>query len=240
MNFLRRLLRRRTAVEQIPPSAEILLQLDEPFRSALLSLYRGDRQIDHDGQLREINPVAGVIPSNGMWLYHEHRRRAPHASVETGMAYGFSTLFFLAAIAKNGSGNHTAIDAFEQSHYGGIGVEKVRQVGASGRFRFIQDSSAGAAAVLAREHSAFDFIFIDGDHRFDGVLLDFTVLAPLLSKGGIIIFDDLSMPSVRTAVDFVRTNRGDFRETPATPTFAAFERVGDDARPWDHFAPFTR
>jgi hypothetical protein len=31
------------------------------------------------------------------------------------MAYGYSTLYFLAAIARNQTGHHTAIDPFQHS-----------------------------------------------------------------------------------------------------------------------------
>jgi hypothetical protein len=57
--------------------------------------------------------------------------------------------------------------------------------------------------------------------------------------GGYIVFDDMWMPSIRKAVSFVRRNRKDFFEvaTPV-PNFAAFQRVADDKRDWDHFEDF--
>lgn len=237
INVLRRPPAPPTNQENQPPESW-LAPLDEPFRSVLLSLYRGEPQLANDGKLCEIDPIVGVDPANGMWLYDEYRRHTPGSSLEIGMAYGFSTLFFLAAIAKNGAGTHTAIDPFESSSWHGIGAEKVRQVG-SHAFRLIEDAHVHAAADLARQHRRFDFIFIDGNHRFDDALVDFTIFAPLLNKGGHIILDDMWMPSIRSAVAFLQTNRPDFRQLPAPPRFASFERIGDDTRVWNHFAPFA-
>lgn len=36
----------------------------------------------------------------------------------------------------------------------------------------------------------YDFLFIDGDHSYEGVKKDFEMYAPLVRKGGIIIFHD--------------------------------------------------
>ena len=53
----------------------------------------------------------------------------------------------------------------------------------------------------------FDFIFIDGNHRFDDVLVDFYLSDQLISPGGLIVFDDMWMRSVRTTINFILTNR---------------------------------
>ena len=37
----------------------------------------------------------------------------------------------------------------------------------------------------------FDLIFIDGDHRYEGVKRDFENFRPLLSKRGVILFHDV-------------------------------------------------
>lgn len=51
----------------------------------------------------------------------------------------------------------------------------------------------------------FDFIFIDGDHSFDGVLQDFANYSNLLKSGGVLVFDDYldewDSAGVRPAVD---------------------------------------
>lgn len=36
-----------------------------------------------------------------------------------------------------------------------------------------------------------DFLFIDGDHRYEGVSQDFTMYAPLVRPGGLVVFHDI-------------------------------------------------
>ena len=57
----------------------------------------------------------------------------------------------------------------------------------------------------------FDIIFIDGDHRYDGVLSDYFNFNSKLKSGGFLIFDDYfdhnHSPEVKKAVDYLCTLR---------------------------------
>jgi len=37
----------------------------------------------------------------------------------------------------------------------------------------------------------YDYIYIDGDHSFQGVVLDFKLFMPMLNKGGYMVFHDI-------------------------------------------------
>jgi cephalosporin hydroxylase len=106
-------------------------------------------------------------------------------------------------------------------------------------FSFIEDRSDHTATDLSRSNSTFEVIFIDGNHRFDDVLVDFYLYAPLCATGGHIIFDDMWMRSIQTVVAFVRSNRPDFVEVP-TPeaNVCVFQKIGDDVRTWNNFHEF--
>ncbi|MBU37734.1 MAG: methyltransferase, partial [Anaerolineaceae bacterium] len=41
---------------------------------------------------------------------------------------------------------------------------------------------------------AIDFLFIDGDHRYEAVRRDFQLYSPLLRPGGIVAFHDILQP----------------------------------------------
>jgi predicted O-methyltransferase YrrM len=226
------------------PLEELLDPLDPHFRSALLSMYRGEPQLGADGRLHPIDNITRISPSQGMWLYHFCLSTKPKSTLEIGMAYGFSTLYFLAAIARNQTGHHTAIDPYQRSHWSGIGLAHANALGFAAEpdttFRFIEDRSDRAATDLGRSNFNFDLIFIDGNHRFDDVLVDFYLYAPLCAIGGRIVFDDIWMSSVQTAVSFIGANRTDFVElSAAEPNVRVFQRVGDDLREWNHFCRFT-
>ncbi len=220
------------------PPADVLAPLDDPFRRALLSMYDNRPQLGEDGFEHPLDNVARISAAQGMWLYELCRQVAPSATLEIGLAYGFSTIFFLAARQKNRRGTHTAIDPFQRQNWAGIGLQNGRRFDGE-HFRFMEEPSATALARLVHEGRQFEVIFIDGSHLFDAVLLDFTLSASLCPLAGHIIFDDLWMPATERAVSFVRTNRRDFAEvlTPIS-NIAAFWRVGQDTRDWMHFVDF--
>jgi len=222
---------------------ELIERLDEPFRSTLLSMYDGAPQRGIDGEEHHLDAVTKISPSQGMWIYEFCLSTKPESTLEIGMAYGFSTLFILAASAKNLKGQHTAVDPCQKDLWHGIGLtlanEHSSKNSAERAFRFIEDFSVRAATDLAREKQYFDLVFIDGNHRYDDVLVDFYLCAQITSIGGHIIFDDIWMSSVKTVVDFIRTNRPDFREVISiSSNVCVFQKVGEDTRRWDEFTEF--
>jgi predicted O-methyltransferase YrrM len=230
-----------TDVDPGPPLEEMLAPLDPRVRSVLLSMYRGETQLGTDGERHVLEPDTRVSPYEGMWLYDLCLNVRPRATIEIGMAYGYSTLYFLAALAKYRGGQHIAIDPCETSMWHGIGLAQVRAAfgGIPDTFTFIEDRSDRVATDLARNNRTFDMIFIDGPHLFEHALADFHLYAPLCTMGGHIILDDVWMPGVRTLTDFVRANRLDFVEVPVGEhNVSAFRKVAADSRSWSHFRQF--
>jgi len=224
-----------------PPALplELLEDLNEPFKSALLSMYRGEPQLGVDGQRHSLDQAVKIPPEEGMWLYKECRKSQPQRTVEIGLGYGFSTLFFLAAITQNDFGYHTAIDPYQRSAWHGIGLTTPSALAPPGRFRIVEETSVRAAVELERESSAYDLIFIDGGHLFEQALVDFFLYAKLCKIGGLVILDDMWMSSIKTVASFVRANRSDFSEIPTPiPNLCVFRRVGKDERKWHYFRPF--
>lgn len=67
------------------------------------------------------------------------------------------------------------------------------------------DVSAKIKTITDKEE--FDFIFVDGDHSYEGVLADCEAYYPLLKKGGFFCGHDYSfLPDVKRGVDDFRTN----------------------------------
>lgn len=241
--LIRRILNALGLKRRTPPLEQQLGKIEDPFRSALLSMYSGHPQRGIDGKMHVIDKITSIAPPQGLWLYDLCLSVKPQATLEIGMAYGFSTLFFLAAAAKNGIGYHTAIDPFQRADWNGIGLAHAQALaprwGNEPAFRHIEERSDRAATDLARANCRYDLIFIDGNHRFDDVLVDFYLYAPLCRIGGLIILDDVWMSSVQTAIAFIGRNRTDFCEVPAAgPNVRLFRKTGDDHRPWHDFRQF--
>jgi hypothetical protein len=59
-----------------------------------------------------------------------------------------------------------------------------------------------------QEGRGFDFGFVDGNHRFDGVFLDLFYLGRLIRGGGVVFLDDYNLPGIKKAVAHFVNNRG--------------------------------
>ena len=107
---------------------------------------------------------------------------------------------------SNGKGHHTAIDPYQNSIRNGIGTQNVRSLGLEKRFRCITEPSGLALARTLANNERFEMIFIDGDHLFDGVMVDIYYASRLLVPGGIMVSDNDPMRSPRAAISWLETN----------------------------------
>ena len=103
-------------------------------------------------------------------------------------------------------GHHVAIDPYQQSSWKGAGLASLAAAGVDGRVEVIEEQSELALPQLVREGRKFDLAFVDGNHRFEGVLLDLVFMERLVKPGGLIVADDMWMPSARAAVAYVERN----------------------------------
>ena len=148
----------------------------------------------------------GIPFASGVVLYDLIRAFKPVKTLETGLAYGMSTLFICQALQDNGTGHHTAIDPFEESTYKSIGLLNIERAGLKGMLRFYPSPAAEVLPRLFLEKERLDFAFIDGRHLFDWALLEFFYIDKMLAVGGHIVIDDLWMPGIRKAVSFILKN----------------------------------
>jgi predicted O-methyltransferase YrrM len=214
-----------------------LESLRPAFRERLKSMYSGELQPGTNGPVK-LDELTRISEPEGMWIYETCRRLKPKRTLEIGLAYGFSTIYILAAIDQTGAGHHTALDPFQDSWHG-VGALQAKHLGMESSFQMLEEFSVAALARFATQKNRFELIYIDGNHRFDDVVVDFTLAAEVCPMGGNIILDDMWMPSVQATVSWIRSNRKDFREV-STPVdnIAHFERIDKDRRAWDHFMRF--
>jgi predicted O-methyltransferase YrrM len=219
---------------------EIIASIGEPFVSVLCSMYRNEPQVGAEGKTYAIDAITRIGPQQGMLIYQLVCDAKPDNTLEIGLAFGFSSVYFLAAIKANGKGHHVALDPYQYEKWNGVGAAREKVLGIeAGIFEFIRENSIQGLALLGKQQRRFGTILIDGDHKFDGALLDFKVAASLCEPGGHIILDDMWMASIQKVASFIRLNRPDFAEAPtATENMTVFKKIGDDKRRWDDFVPF--
>ena len=213
--------------------------LPDDSEALLESMYDGEPQIGADGSAHDMDNVTYIPREQGMILYHLCLERKPEVVLETGLAYGFSTIFMLTALRENGQGRHIAIDPYQTRHWKGVGAQRGLQLGMNNRFDVIEDRAEYVIPKFTAERLRVQLVFIDGDHRFDSAMLDFTLAARLCEVGALIVIDDLWMPSIRCLVRYIETNRKDWRPIPSPlANIYILEKTGKDERDWNHFVRF--
>ena len=158
-------------------------------------------------------------------------------TLEIGLAYGGSALWILDAQRFQVGAHHIAIDPFQRSQWGGVAISAIGSLTFPKSFELLEDLSIHALSGLIKKNDKFDLIFIDGNHRFDDVMVDFYLSDQLLNVGGILAFHDLWMPSISMVSKFVATNRA-FRLVSEALDMHLYQKLTDDSRPWNHFNPF--
>jgi predicted O-methyltransferase YrrM len=160
--------------------------------------------------------------------------RALSRTLETGFAYGVSAAFIMSATGAP----HYAIDP-RPEQYGNLGVANIEKIGLRRLLHLEADFAHNVLPRLLAQRLRFDFAFIDGDHRFDGIFMDFYYVDLLLDQSGYVMLHDVWMPSTQHVISWIRTNKKNYRfiGTPVANLVIA-QKLGRDERDWAHFAEF--
>ncbi|MGW7531112.1 class I SAM-dependent methyltransferase [Amycolatopsis sp. NPDC054798] len=130
--------------------------------------------------------------------------------VEVGLAYGSSALAVGEALVSGDRvrARHIVIDPFQDTMWANTGWELLCAAGLDSIATLVPDLSSVAFPRLIAEGLMADAAFVDGNHVFHEVFLDFYYLRKIVKPGGLVIIDDADKPSVRTAAHYFETNLG--------------------------------
>lgn len=189
-----------------------------------------------------VDPVYGLVPPGGVWRTDRscYEFLATHcrqgiSSLETGL--GISTALFTLWGCR-----HTCVVPW---------AVEAEKLGAYLAAREIDDSRLHVvvgyshAVLPTLDPTPLDLVLVDGGHGFPMAVLDWFYAAGRLVAGGILVLDDLHLPSVTAGLlDFLDR---DPRWTPLdrTDKWAAWQREssGDLAEEWTDqpfFSPYTK
>jgi len=157
-----------------------------------------------------------VLPDEGSFIQHVIHEIKPRVSLEIGCAFGVSSLYICDALADVAAERHIIIDPYQYQHWQGIGIEHVKAAGFADLVELHELPSHQALPRLEAAGCRADFVFIDGAHWFDYVMVDFFGIDRLLNVGGVVVFDDLDWPGVRKACRYILSNRA-YTIFPAQP-----------------------
>jgi predicted O-methyltransferase YrrM len=174
----------------------------------LEQLQRTGLVVAPDGTEHPVN--SHVSQAEGELLQRVIREIKPAVSLEIGVAFGVSTMFICEALQGVGARKHIAIDPGPVVRPGtqtlercGLGLLNVERCGYRDLVEFMEAPSERVLPALLERQEVVDVAFIDGWHTFDHCLLDFFYVNRLLRPGGVVVFHDTRMPSVRRVVQYV-------------------------------------
>ncbi len=156
-------------------------------------------------------------PFWGQLLYSLVREIRPGAALELGSNVGISAMYQAAAQARVGSGRLVTLEgapgpaAVAARNLAGLGLESASVV--PGRFHDTLDS-------VLHELAPVDYAFIDGHHDEEATLGYFETLAPKLSPGAVLVFDDIAWS------DGMRRAWRAIRRTPGVTLVVDLHSVG--------------
>jgi predicted O-methyltransferase YrrM len=190
-------------------------QLRVEIEAFLDRSYRSGSALDSGGDPVELAPHS-IERAQGEALRDLAIAEGVERTVEVGLALGMSALFLCQAVLARG-GRHVAVDPFQTESWNGAGLRTLREAGVEGVVEVIEEESQLALPRLVAEGREFDLAFVDGDHRFEGVFLDLYFMTRLVQPGGVVVVDDMWMPSVRMAVAYAEKNMAATLEPEALP-----------------------
>ncbi|MCC5918157.1 MAG: class I SAM-dependent methyltransferase [Cryomorphaceae bacterium] len=193
-------------------TTEIESTIEIPVADASTAVRASEAQFIHDFLLQLDNPK----------------------TLEIGFGYGRSACYIMAATNLP----HTVMDPF-QDNYNRQALANVEKCGFGNRLTLIEDFSHNVLPKMVGEGKKFDFIFIDGDHKFDGIFVDFYYVDMLLNEGGFALFHDTWMRSTQLVMSFINKNRKDYRKMMiGQNNMGLYQKTGNDERNGMHFREF--
>jgi predicted O-methyltransferase YrrM len=196
-----------------------------------------------DGSRHPFQPVA-IGAAEGEALASYVRREGATETIEIGLGYGISALFICEGLLAGGkAAHHVALDPNQATRFSNCGLQVLEDAGVADIVQHVAEPSEIALPRLFGEHRRYDFAFVDGNHRFDGIFLDLVYLGRLLHPGKVIVVDDYQLPSVKKASSFFVENLNWKIESVSTDDplhhWAAIRTaVTADERPYDYFVAF--
>lgn len=222
---------------------------------ALLEAAIASREVEAwDG--RRLALHSELPPLEGAVLQHWLRESGARRLLEVGCAFGVSTLYICEAIAGVDIEHYHIIDPYQSTQWSNVGRRHLEIAAPRRPVEFHETLSEICLPGLLERGLRFDFAYIDGWHTFDQVMLEFYYVNRMLDVGGVVVFDDVHLPSLQKALACIATYPAYELLSPPPPVcnslqakvrraagvppirLQALAKVSEDERDWHWFEAF--
>lgn len=129
--------------------------------------------------------------TSGLFLYALCKIVKPDIVIETGVAYGLSSMYILQALNENNKGKLLSIDYIfspwqTQEMIGTAIPEHLRD-----RWELVFGPSSEKLTKVLSDAGSVDIFFHDSLHTYKNMLYEFEKAWPYIKKGGFLISDDI-------------------------------------------------
>jgi len=137
-------------------------------------------------------PISYTLDNkSGLLLYALCRIIQPEVIVETGVAYGLSSMYILQALHDNKKGTLYSIDSTfspwqSKETIGGAIPNHLKD-----RWRFVFGSSSEELIKVLNSLKSIDIFIHDSLHTYKNMTCEFDTAWPFIKKGGLLISDDI-------------------------------------------------
>lgn len=175
----------------------------EPIDLYIFDIIKGNKVTAPNGKKYQlhsnIDAIEGTFINNLIVNYKVKN------TLEIGCAYGLSSLYICKSRINDSNSKHYIIDPNQSTDWHNIGIYNLTKCGVN-FFELIEKSSSIALPQLLASKINIDFCLIDGWHSFDQTLIDFFYCDKLIPLNGIIVIDDVQLPSVQKVIRYITSN----------------------------------
>ena len=148
---------------------------------------------------KDVELIDGIPIEEVEMIYEVMSEYKPKSSLEIGLCHGISSMAICDNLKESNGVNHIIDPGLRINKYG---INNLEKAGLKDNFIHYDDVSEVVLPQLLQDDFKVDFVFMDGWLTLDHLMLDFFYIDKILNIGGIVMFDNCEMSSVREAFNY--------------------------------------
>ena len=148
---------------------------------------------------KDVELIDGIPIEEVEMIYEVMSEYKPKSSLEIGLCHGISSMAICDNLKESNGVNHIIDPGLKVNRYG---INNLERAGLKDNFIHYDDVSEVVLPQLLQDDFKVDFVFMDGWLTLDHLMLDFFYIDKILNIGGIVMFDNCEMSSVKEAFNY--------------------------------------